>query len=122
MLVYKIMTWSMSVRKLIVNVCYDWFVIKTLNLQVKWSLEIWRLLKLSCALRRSCFQGLFLNRSPHWPYKCGLSRQVVFGDKLNYIEMWDLLPGISGLGKVDRWSLIAVVAQERFHCKCAEWN
>ncbi len=26
-------------------------------------------------------------RPPHWAYKCGLSRQVVFGDMFNYIEM-----------------------------------
>ncbi len=31
--------------------------------------------------------------------KSGLSRQVVFGDRFNYIEMWDLLPGISGLSR-----------------------
>ena len=29
--------------------------------------------------------------------KCVLSRQVVFGNRYNYTEMWDLLQGISGL-------------------------
>ncbi len=33
-----------------------------------------------------------------------LKRQVVFGDRFNYIEMYDLL------------SLTAVVSQDRFHC------
>ncbi len=29
--------------------------------------------------------------------KCGLSRQVVFGDRFDYIELWDLLSEICGL-------------------------
>ncbi len=29
--------------------------------------------------------------------QCGLSREAVLGDRFNYIEMWDLLPGISDL-------------------------
>ena len=47
--------------------------------------------------------------------KCGLSRQVVFSDRFNYwyIEMQGLLPGIASLSK--RWSLMAVVSQDRFH-------
>ncbi len=28
-----------------------------------------------------------LERPPPGPYKCGLSRQVVFGDRFNYIEI-----------------------------------
>ncbi len=27
-----------------------------------------------------------LERPPHWPWKCGFSRQVVFGDRFNCIE------------------------------------
>ena len=33
------------------------------------------------------YSGTCLERPPHWTYKCGLSRQVVFGDRFNYIEM-----------------------------------
>ena len=44
--------------------------------------------------------------------------QVVFGDRFNYIEMWDV-PGISGLK--DRWSLKAVVSQDRFYCIQIFW-
>ncbi len=28
-----------------------------------------------------------LERPPHWPQKCGLSRQVVSGDRFRYIEL-----------------------------------
>ncbi len=40
-----------------------------------------------------------LERPLPWPYKRGLSRQVVFGDRFNYIELQDLLPGIAGLSR-----------------------
>ena len=29
----------------------------------------------------------FLERPPHWPQKCGLSRQLVSGDRFSYIEI-----------------------------------
>ncbi len=38
-----------------------------------------------------------LKTPPHGPCICGLSRQVVFADRFNYIEMYNLLPQISGL-------------------------
>ncbi len=37
--------------------------------------------------------------SPQWPYKYGLSSHVVFGDRFDYIEMQDHLPGIVGLSR-----------------------
>ncbi len=37
-----------------------------------------------------------LERPPHWPQKCGLSRQVVFGDRFSYIEMQIILPKMHG--------------------------
>ncbi len=40
-----------------------------------------------------------LERPLHWAYKSGLFGQVVFGDRFNYIELQDLLPGIPGLPK-----------------------
>ncbi len=33
------------------------------------------------------YSRTYLERPPHWPQKCGLSRQVVSGDRFNYIEM-----------------------------------
>ncbi len=39
-----------------------------------------------------------LERPPHWLQKCGLSRQVVSGDRFSYIEMW-VLPNICGLSR-----------------------
>ncbi len=41
-------------------------------------------------------------------------RQVVSGDSFNCTEMWDLPQEYVVLQ--DRWSLMAVVYQERFHC------
>ncbi len=45
--------------------------------------------------------------------KYGLSRQVVFCDRFNCTEMWDLLTLVV---LQDRWSLMAVVSHDRFHC------
>ncbi len=47
----------------------------------------------------SVYSRTCLEIPPYWPLKSGLSRRVVFGDRFNYIEMWDLLPGISGLSR-----------------------
>ncbi len=33
------------------------------------------------------YSGIFLERPPHWTCKCGLSIQVVFGNRFNYIDM-----------------------------------
>ncbi len=32
------------------------------------------------------YSRTFLVRPPHWPQNCGLSRQVVFGDRFSYVE------------------------------------
>ncbi len=45
------------------------------------------------------YSGTCLERPPHWTFKCGLTRQMVFDDRFNDIEMYDLLPGISGLSR-----------------------
>ena len=45
------------------------------------------------------YSRTYLETQPHWPYKCCLSRQMVFGDRLNYIEIQDLLAGIAGLSR-----------------------
>ncbi len=37
-----------------------------------------------------------LERPPHWPQKCGLSRQVVSGDRFSCIEMYVHLPKMRG--------------------------
>ncbi len=44
-------------------------------------------------------QWTCLERPYHLLYKCGLSRQVIFGDRPIYLELLDLLPGISGLSR-----------------------
>ncbi len=51
----------------------------------------------------------------YWTQKCGLSRQVVSGDRFSYIEMWFLLPKMCGLSRqvVSHGS-----GQDRFHCTC----
>ncbi len=36
-------------------------------------------------------QNISWKSTPIWPYKFGLSREAVFGDRFNYIEMYDLL-------------------------------
>ncbi len=43
-----------------------------------------------------CSRETCLARPPYWPWKYCLSRQVVFGDRLNYIKMYDLLRGRCG--------------------------
>ena len=35
----------------------------------------------------SSYSGTCLERPPNWPQKCGLSKQVVYGDRFSYIEM-----------------------------------
>ncbi len=40
-----------------------------------------------------------LKERPSWTWKCGLSRQVVFGDRFKCIEWWNLLPEICGLSR-----------------------
>ncbi len=34
----------------------------------------------------SIYSRTCLERPPNWTHKCGLSRQVVFGDRFNYIS------------------------------------
>ncbi len=47
-------------------------------------------------------------------------------DRFNYIELRDILPGIPGLSRQvvsqDRWSLKAVVSQDRLYCKSVAFN
>ncbi len=52
-----------------------------------------------CILHSLYYSRPCLERPPHWPHKCGLSRQVIFGDRFNYIDMPDLLPVIAGLSR-----------------------
>ena len=60
-----------------------------------------------------------LDRPPFWPWKYDLSIQVVFGDGFNYIEnVWpsnrNMWVGLQACQ--DRWPLMAVASEERFHC------
>ncbi len=57
-------------------------------------------------------------RSPQWPSYCGLPRQVFFGDRFSYyIEICMRTLSQEYVVFQDRWSLIAVVSQGRFHCR-----
>ncbi len=54
------------------------------------------------------YSRTYLERPPHWPQKCGLSRQVVSGDRFSYIEvspsakiMWS----VKTVGLSWQWSL-----------------
>ncbi len=47
----------------------------------------------TCTYSRTC-----LERPPHWPQKCGLSREVSV-DRFSYIEMYILLPKMYGLSR-----------------------
>ncbi len=47
-------------------------------------------------LDNTIYSRTCLERSPHWLSKYGVLRHVVFGDRFNCIEMWDLRPGIFG--------------------------
>ncbi len=46
-----------------------------------------------------CYSKTYLERPPYWPQKCGLSRQVVSGDRFSYIEMYIFLPKMHGLSR-----------------------
>ncbi len=56
--------------------------------------EIWIQRNQKIHIQRNC-----LERPPRWPQKCGLSRQVVSGDRFSYIEMYRyvILPKMCGL-------------------------
>ncbi len=52
------------------------------------------------------------------PKKCGLSRQVGFGDKFTFTKLYGLLPRMCGLSRQvvpQAW----VVFEDRFHCTCS---
>ncbi len=54
-----------------------------------------------CLYSRTCLQ-----RAPYWPQKCGLSRQVVSGDRFSYTEMYFLLQeGKVGPSAENAWSV-----------------
>ena len=53
-------------------------------------------------------------RPPYWPENYGLSRQVGFGDRFNYIEKY-LIFCQGYVVFQDGWYFTAVVSQERFH-------
>ncbi len=50
---------------------------------------------------------------PHWLPKCDLSRKVVSGDRFSYLKCRSCRKCVVCH---DRWSLMAVISQERFHC------
>ncbi len=55
-----------------------------------------------------------LERPPHWPKICGLSRQVVSGDRIQLY--WNVGPSAKNVCSVKTDGLMGVVSQSRFHC------
>ena len=69
-------------------------------------------------LQNNYFSGTVepvLKDRPYGHKKYGLSRQVAFSDRFIYTEIEELLPQ-KILVLQDRWSLMAVVSQDRFYC------
>ncbi len=60
------------------------------------------------------YSRICLERPQNWPQKCGLSRQVVSGDRFSYIECGSFCRKC--MVCQGRWSLMAVVSQDRFQC------
>ncbi len=56
-----------------------------------------------------------LERPPHGPYKFGLSRQVVFGDRFSYTEIYE--PSARNIWALKTGGLSWQWSQYRFHCR-----